>query len=48
MNIEDDIEKIKRIIEEIKPKYTMYGGDIEFVDVREGEVGIRPTGYCWR
>ncbi len=48
MNIEKDIEKIKTIIDEIKPGYTQYGGDIEFVDIRDQEVRIRPSGYCWR
>ncbi|MBI5640852.1 MAG: NifU family protein [Nitrospirae bacterium] len=47
-NIEKDIEKIKRIIDEVKPKYTMMGGDIEFVDVQNRLVRIRPTGYCYR
>ncbi|GAB4491219.1 MAG: hypothetical protein OHK006_24910 [Thermodesulfovibrionales bacterium] len=47
-NIEKDIEKIKQIIEEVKPKYTSFGGDIEFVDIHEQDVRIRPTGYCWR
>ena len=47
-NIEDDIRKIKGIIEEIKPEYTKSGGDIQFVDVQEKTVRIRPTGYCYR
>lgn len=47
-NIEEDIEKIKKIIEEIKPKYTVYGGDVEFVDIVDKTVRIRPTGYCYR
>jgi Fe-S cluster biogenesis protein NfuA len=47
-NIEEDIEKIKRIIEEVKPHYVSFGGDIEFVDVNGQDVRIRPTGYCWR
>lgn len=47
-NIEKDIEKIKRIIEETKPRYTIFGGDIQFVDIQEDMVRIRPTGYCHR
>jgi len=47
-NIEKDIEKIKQIIKELKPQYTNLGGDIEFVDVKDQNVRIRPTGYCWR
>jgi Fe-S cluster biogenesis protein NfuA len=47
-NIEKDVQKIKQIIEELKPKYTAHGGDIEFVDIKDQDVRIRPTGYCWR
>ena len=47
-NIEKDVQKIKQIIEELKPNYTALGGDIEFVDIIDQDVRIRPTGYCWR
>jgi len=47
-NIEKDIEKIKQIIDELKAKYTSLGGDIEFVDIKDQDVRIRPTGHCWR
>jgi Fe-S cluster biogenesis protein NfuA len=47
-NIEKDVQKIKQIIEELKPNYTALGGDIEFVDIQDQDVRIRPTGYCWR
>ena len=46
--IEKDIEKIKQIINDLKTKYTILGGDIEFVDIKEQDVRIRRTGYCWR
>jgi Fe-S cluster biogenesis protein NfuA len=46
--VEADIEKIKKIIEEVKPKYTMFGGNIEFIGVEDGKVKIRPTGFCYR
>ena len=46
--IENDIVKIKAIIEEMRPQYTGMGGDIEFVAVKDSEVLIRPSGYCWR
>lgn len=45
---EQDIERIKEIIEEEKPKFTMFGGDIELMDIRDGKVLIRPVGYCYR
>ena len=47
-DIEKDIEKIKRIIEEVKPSYTAFGGDIQFVDLKDKTVRIRPSGYCYR
>ncbi len=47
-NIKNDIEKIKQIIDEIKPKYTIFGGDIQFVDIQDNTVRIKPTGYCYR
>jgi Fe-S cluster biogenesis protein NfuA len=47
-NREKDVRKIKQIIEELKPNYTALGGDIEFVDIQDQDVRIRPTGYCWR
>lgn len=47
-NREKDIQKIRQIIDELKPKYTALGGDIEFVDINDQDVRIRPTGYCWR
>jgi hypothetical protein len=46
--IKKDILKIKQITEGVKRQYTTLGGDIEFVDVKNQEVRIRPTGYCWR
>jgi len=47
-NIEKDIEKIKQIIDEERQKYTALGGDIEFVDIKDRTVRIRPAGICWR
>lgn len=45
---EGDIERIKAIIEEVKPRFTRFGGDVEFMDVKDGRVLIRPVGYCYR
>lgn len=47
-NIEKDIEKIKQIINDLKPRFTSLGGNIEFVDIKDEDVRIQPTGYCWR
>lgn len=46
--VKNDIEKIKAIIEELRPQYTALGGDIEFIDIHGQDVRIRPSGYCWR
>lgn len=47
-NAKDDIEKIKKIINNIKPKYTSLGGDIQFVDIKDKTVRIKPIGHCYR
>lgn len=47
-NIEKDIEKIKKIISEVKPQFTVFGGDIHFAGVNNRTVQIKPTGYCYR
>jgi Fe-S cluster biogenesis protein NfuA len=46
--VRGDIETIKRIIQEVKPSYTAFGGDVEFVDIQEGKVRVRPSGFCHR
>jgi Fe-S cluster biogenesis protein NfuA len=46
--IEKDIEKIKQIIDEQKEKFVSLGGGIEFVDIKDQDVRILPTGFCWR
>lgn len=43
-----DIERIRAIIEEEKPKFTIYGGNVEFMDIKDEMVRIRPSGYCYR
>ncbi len=43
-NIDADIDRIKRIIEEVKPSYTSFGGDILFVDIKGKTVRIKPSG----
>lgn len=44
--VKKDSERIKRIIDEVKPVYTFGGGDVEFAGVRGRTVRVRPTGYC--
>ncbi|GAB4390675.1 MAG: hypothetical protein Kow0025_24330 [Thermodesulfovibrionales bacterium] len=43
-----DIQRIKEIITEVKPSFTAFGGDVEFVDIQDGKVRVRPSGYCHR
>jgi Fe-S cluster biogenesis protein NfuA len=44
--VKKDSERIKRIIDEVKPVYTFGGGDVEFAGVRGRTVRVRPSGYC--
>jgi Fe-S cluster biogenesis protein NfuA len=46
--LQGDIQRIREIIEEVKPPFTTFGGDVEFLDVKDGKVRVRPTGYCHR
>lgn len=43
---EEDIPKIKTLIEEIKLPFTNYGGDVEFLDIQDDKVRVRAAGYC--
>jgi Fe-S cluster biogenesis protein NfuA len=42
------MERIKSIIQEVKPGYMLYGGDVEFREVKDEKVRVRPVGYCYR
>jgi Fe-S cluster biogenesis protein NfuA len=44
----EEIESIRAIVEEVKPPFTRHGGDVEFVDVVDGKVRVRASGYCHR
>lgn len=47
--MENDIQRIKLIIETVKVKFTAYGGDVEFLRIEnENVVKVKPTGYCHR
>jgi Fe-S cluster biogenesis protein NfuA len=39
-------ERIKAVLETIRPALQADGGDVEFVDFREGVVTVRMTGAC--
>ena len=39
-------EKVKKVLEEIRPNLQADGGDIELVDVEDGVVKVRLKGAC--
>jgi len=39
-------EKIKKVIEKIRPLLQGDGGDVEFVDYKDGVVRVRMQGAC--
>jgi len=42
-----DVEKVKQVIEKIRPQLQMDGGDIEFVSAEDdGTVRVRLMGHC--
>lgn len=47
-DIEKDVERIKQIIDDIKPQYTQFGGDVSFMDIKDEKVLIKTEGYCHR
>lgn len=47
-DFEQHIPRIIEIIEEVKPSYTHYGGDVEFAGLDGDKVRIKTLGYCHR
>ncbi|KKM91389.1 hypothetical protein LCGC14_1229010 [marine sediment metagenome] len=42
-----DKEKVKQVIEKIRPQLQMDGGDVELIEVtEEGTVKVRLMGHC--
>ncbi len=39
-------EKIEEVLETIRPALAADGGDVEFVDEKDGVVSVRLTGAC--
>ena len=39
-------EKIKKIIEKMRPYIQMHGGDVSLVDINDGVVKLRISGAC--
>ncbi len=46
--MEQDIAKIKEIIDELGQRYQARAGDVRFAGVEGGTVKITPSGFCWR
>ncbi len=44
--MENTINEIKRVIEKLRPYLQRDGGDIEYVDFKEGIVYVRMLGAC--
>ncbi|OGL38945.1 MAG: hypothetical protein A2149_07070 [Candidatus Schekmanbacteria bacterium RBG_16_38_11] len=40
------LEKVKAVIEKIRPRLQMDGGDIELIDVEDGKVKVKLKGAC--
>jgi Fe-S cluster biogenesis protein NfuA len=46
MTYQESIERIKEVIEQVRPNIQMDGGDVEFVRFDEGIVYVRFLGAC--
>ena len=46
MTYEESIDKIKEVIEQLRPNIQMDGGDVEFVRFEDGIVYVRFHGAC--
>ncbi len=44
--MENTIKEIKKVIEKVRPYLQRDGGDIEYVDFKEGIVYVRMLGAC--
>lgn len=44
--MENTIEEIKKVIEKLRPYLQRDGGDIEYVDFKEGIVYVKMLGAC--
>jgi Fe-S cluster biogenesis protein NfuA len=39
-------ERVKEVLEDVRPALQRDGGDVEFVDVKDGVVQVRLQGAC--
>ena len=45
---EQDLQKIKGIIDEKNQRFAPKGGSVALAGVEDGVVRIAPEGFCWR
>ncbi|MDH4161526.1 MAG: hypothetical protein OEW15_02390 [Nitrospirota bacterium] len=45
---EQDLAKIRAIIEERNVRYAPKGGSVTLAGIEGGTVKIAPAGFCWR
>lgn len=46
--MDQDIERIKAIIEERNKRFAPKGGSVALAGIDGGTVRIAPAGFCWR
>lgn len=46
LNQEQIVEQIQEVLESIRPKFWLHGGNIEFIKFVDGVVYVRLSGSC--
>jgi len=46
--MENDIERIKEIIEDLNRRYQAKDGSVTFAGTEGGTIRVAPAGFCWR
>lgn len=46
MNEQDIIKNVKKVIKKLRPYLNQDGGDLEFIDFKDGVVFVRLLGAC--
>jgi uncharacterized protein (DUF1330 family) len=46
--MDQDIERIKTIVETAGQRYLSKGGSVRLAAIEGGMVKIAPAGFCWR
>jgi hypothetical protein len=48
MHNDQDIARIKEIVEDLSRRYQAKDGAITFAGIDGGTVKVAPAGFCWR